>query len=563
MNRFLLFLVLMPRSLYSRLGADTLQLRALLEVRLKMDDRRPLNIGRNQQQKKARRFSSALGVMVAFFTGIIYIFPLLMMDDRLSALWLFFTMYLFLLCFTLISDFSSVLFDTRDKYIVHPRPVSDRTMFLARLLHIFIYLFRIVIPMSLPGWIVMGIMYGWKAAAFFPLPLLLLVVTALFIVMSVYLIMLRIASGEKFKELLSYFQIAFSVIIFATYYLVPRGMDSAEVQHFQVAAYGWAVFTPSYWLAATFSWVHVVGEGMKGLWMLGIPAVVLPLLLLWLSLHYLAPQFAARLNRLDVLETSEHSKPAMAVGKASTGGKIYQVLARWLNRQPSAQAGFIMVWLQTARSRSFKMKVYPMFAYVPIYFLYLMLQSKHTLAAQWRHLPETGTHLILLYMCSVVMLQAYSFLCISDQYKASWIYYAAPLHEPGAILAGAFKVIWVKYFLPFFAAVTVFVLAVWGLPAISDVALSLVNITLFAAVVARMSYRRFPFSQIDQSVKSGSKFLRALVGMSIPAALGIGHYLALHILWLKLLYLVLSSILLWLVWDSYLHTKWEAMKEAQ
>lgn len=560
MNKLFLFLVMLPQGLYRKLGADTEQLRALLDVKLKLDDRKPFQFGSAQKKKKGRRFGSVLGVLISFFTGFIYIFPLLMVEDRLSALWLFFTMFLFLLSFTLISDFSSVLFDTRDKYIIHPRPVSDRTIFLSRLLHVFIYLTRIVLPMSISGWVVLGIMFGWKAAVFFPLPLLLMVITALFVVMGVYLILLRVASGERFKELLSYFQIAFSVIIFGTYYLVPRAMDASAAQHFQVAQMGWAEFTPSYWLAATFSWVRVLDAGLKHIVLFGLLAVIFPLLLLWLSLRFLAPQFAARLNRLDAIESSETSAPLVQNEVRQGKKRLYMVLARLLNRHPAAQAGFIMVWLQTARSRSFKMKVYPMFAYVPIYFVYLLLQSKHSLAAQWRHLPETGSHLILLYMCSVVMLQAYSYLSISEQYKAAWIYYAVPLEEPGIIFAGSFKVIWVKYFLPFFAAVTVFVLAVWGVSAWVDVVLALVNVTLFAACVARMAYRRFPFSQIDQTATGGSKFLRALLGMLIPTALGIGHYLALHLLWLKLIYLGLSSILLWLVWDSYLHTKWEAVK---
>jgi hypothetical protein len=206
------------------------------------------------------------------------------------------------------------------------------------------------------------------------------------------------------------------------------------------------------------------------------------------------------------------------------------------------------------------MKVYPMFAYVPIYFLYLMLQSGKPLREVWADLPQAGTHIVLLYMCSIVMLQAFAFMSISEQYKAAWIYLATPLKEPGAIMAGSFKVVWVKYFLPFFGAVTVFVLTVWGWRAISDVLLAMVNVTLFAACVARISYRRLPFSQIDQTATSGSKFLRSMVGMLIPAALGIGHYFALDMLWLKGIYFVLSAILLWLVWDSYAHTGWEVIK---
>jgi ABC-2 type transport system permease protein len=558
MNRILLYLIMLPTGLYTRLGADPGQLRAILDIKLKLDDRKPVNLGRPQKQKKARRFSIFLGMLIAFLTGLIYVFPLVIMHDRLTALWLFFTMFLFLLSFTLISDFSTVLIDTRDKYVILPRPVSDRTLFLSRTLHIFLYLFRIVLPMSIPGWIVLGIMDGWKAVLFFPLPLLLLVFTALFIVMGVYLLMLRAASAEKFKEILSYFQIAFSVIVFATYYLVPRAMDAESMKTFNVTSFPWARFTPPYWLASTFSWIDRSMSGGTETQITGLFAIALPVFCIWITVKYLAPQFASRLGSLDAIESGDTNSSQKR--RNHTGSTGYQRLAHLLNSRPEAQAGFIMAWIQTARSRTFKMKVYPMFAYVPIYFIYLMLQSKKPLSEVYESLPGSASHLVLLYMCSVVMLQAFAFMGISEQYKAAWIYRAVPLAEPGAIMSGSFKVVWVKYFLPFFTAVSIFVLVVWGMPALSDILLALVNITLFAACVVRVSYRRFPFSEIDQTASSGSKFLRALIGMSIPAALGIGHYFAMDLLWLKSIFLVLSSILLWLVWDSYAHTGWEALK---
>lgn len=563
MNRLLLFLIMLPSQLWRKLGADPSQLRAILDVKLKLDDRRPVSFGRqqNSKKKKNRRFSIVWGMVVSFATGVIYIFPLLMIEDVLSGLWLFFTMFLFLLSITLISDFSTVLIDTRDKYIVLPQPVNDRTLFLSRLLHIFIYLFRIVLPMSLPGWIAIGFLIGWKAALIYPLPLLLLVFTALFVVMGVYLFLLRVASPEKFKELLSYFQIAFSIILFGTYYLVPRAMDAAAMKHFNVAHHGLAMFTPPYWLAAMFSWgVPLAGAAL--LHLLSFLAIALPLLCLWITIRFLAPQFGSRIAGLDAIEGGqENSKKGRVVGAGKIGQS--QRLAKLLNQRPEAQAGFIMSWIQTARSRSFKMKVYPMFAYVPIYFVYLMTQSRRPFHDVWEGLPQTGKHIILLYMCSIVMLQAFAFISVSDQYKASWIYWASPIKEPGAIMAGSFKVIWVKFFLPFFAVISVFVVSIWGLPAIFDVLLALVNVTLFAAAMARIAYRRFPFSQIDQTVKGGSKFLRAIIGMAIPGALGVGHYLALDMLWLKLLFLVLSSILLWLVWDSYAHTTWADVKSSE
>lgn len=111
--------------------------------------------------------------------------------------------------------------------------------------------------------------------------------------------------------------------------------------------------------------------------------------------------------------------------------------------------------------------------------------------------------------------------------------------------------------------ISLFVAYVWGRNALLDIALALVNVTLFAACTARVAYRQFPFSRAEQMNNSGSKFLRVLVSLAIPGTLGVGHYLALHLWWLKALYLVLSLILLWLVWDSYAHTSWAELKQQE
>jgi len=533
MNKVFLRLALWPSGIWKSMGADTDQLRAILEVKLKLDDRKPVSFGKQAKQKKNRRFSSGLAMFISFFTGLIYIFPLAFIPDRVLSLSVFFTMFLFLLTFTLITDFSNVLIDTRDKYIVLLRPVNDQTLFLSRMLHIFIYLFRIVLPMSLPAWITLGIIDGWRAAVWFPFPLLLLVFTTLFLVMGVYLLMLRLASAERFKDILGYFQLK---------------------------DFLWTRYFPSYWLASTWSWIHPHSVPPGSLYF-SVLAVLLPVICLWVTVRWLAPQFAARLGGLDASEGNEHS--AKASQQQVKGSNWMLRLATGLNHRPEAQAGFMMAWLQTARSRAFKMKIYPMFAYVPIYFVYLMTMDKLPLKEVYAGLRDTSKHLVLLYMSCVVVASALSLVNISEQYKAAWIYYAVPLSTPGAIMAGAFKAMWVKYFLPFFAVISVFVLVIWGLPAIVDILLALTNVTLFAIFIARISGRKLPFSQIDQMNSGGSRFLRGLVMLAIPGTLGVGHYLALHMVWLKLLYLVLSAIMVWLVWDSYANTKWADMKKEE
>src|ERR1043165_7355586 len=126
MNRLLLYLIMLPAGLWRRMGADPLQLHAILDVKLKMDNRRPRGMGQRPTQRvgsgpaeykpgffvrlrnrlasaitgrpvvqkqrkpaaaKGRRFSTAIGMFVSFATGIIYVMPLVMMNNELSGLW--------------------------------------------------------------------------------------------------------------------------------------------------------------------------------------------------------------------------------------------------------------------------------------------------------------------------------------------------------------------------------------------------------------------------------------------------------------------------------------------
>jgi len=561
MNKLLLKLLLLPMGLYRSLGADEVQLRALLTVKLKMDDRKPLStMNMGPKKKKPARFTSFWTAFVSFFTGIIYILPLLALrHEPVLGLWAYFTFFLFLLSFTLITDFSSVLLDTRDKYVVIPLPVDNRTLFLSRLLHILIYIIRIVLPMSLPGWIVMGLI-NWKLAVWFPLPLILLVCTSLFLVMLLYLLLLRLASPARFKNILNGFQIVLSILLFSSYYLVPQVMESARITDLKLAEVPWVKGFPTFWIAATGSWLLKAGP-VAGALGYSLLAVALPAILFWVTVKWLAPGFMSRLASAE--QGDEPTTVAAPQKNRRQTAPKKQRWAQWLNQSTEARAGFSLAWIQTGRSRSFRMRVLPTFAYVPVYFFYLLFLNKNASFQQvWEGLPHTARHIGLLYMGAFVLLQTLNYLIMSDQYKAAWVYFAMPLQQPGPVMAGAFKAVWVKYFLPFFLLITAFVVYVWGPAALWDVALALVNVTVFALSISVLMYRYLPFSKVEQMKERGGRFFKMLLIFVIPGALGVGHYLVwlAGFWWLKLTYLLVSSALLWLFWESYRGTSWQQLK---
>ncbi len=554
MNKLLLFLVMLPSALWRSLGADVVQLKAILGTRLMLDDRKPVSMVRNTKQKKDRKYGTLISSLILFFMGFFYMFPVWVVRDRIYSLTIYFSLLLGVITFMLITDFSNVLFDSRDKYILFPRPVNDRTLVLSRMLHVFIYLFRIVIPLALPGWVSLGYIDGWQSAALFILPLVLLIFIALFIVNTVYLLVLRLAKPEKFKDVINIFQVLTSVLFFASVYLLPSLFKKENAFEFNILDHTWLRYVPPYWLAACWSWigspVNLTGTGIYSAF-----AVVVPLVFMFIMVKWLAPQFARRISGIDTVDSGGYN-PAPVINQKATG-RVYQKLAALFNTSNYAKAGFILTWLQSSRSRSFRMRVYPSFAFIPIYFIYILTQNGSSYTDAFNNLSTGHMHLFLLYMSSFVMITALNYLTLSDQYKAAWVYYSTPVETPGRIMIGGLKALYVKYFLPFYIVISVFVMYVWGPKAIWDILLALINVTLFISCIARINFRHLPFSMMEQMKQRGARIMKSFLVMLIPSFLGFGHFFAFGLLWLKLLFMVLSAIALWLVWDSYANTSWE------
>ncbi|XZF15163.1 hypothetical protein ACTHGU_03430 [Chitinophagaceae bacterium MMS25-I14] len=562
MNKLLLRLVMLFSGTWQNMGADVSQLQAILDVKLKMDDRKPMSFGRHRSQKKEAKNMSLANMFLAFVTGCAYLFPLFALYNKpLLSLWFYFSMFLFMLSFLLITDFSNVLIDTRDKSIIIPRPVNDQTLFLSRILHIFIYLLRLVIPMAIPGWIAITVLQGWQMAVVFPLQLLLIVFIALFLVNGFYLLLLKLAKPEKFKEVINYSQIAVSILLFAAYYILPRTMESATVKNMDISSMRWIQFTPSYWVASFRVWFHNGGEGaLPGSQWWSIAALLFPVICMWVTVKWLAPSFVRNIGGLSAGDMPAATSAAQSKGTKTTSNAFYKRLSGWLNKDGAAKAGFAMTWLQTSRSRTFKMKVYPSFAYVPIYFFYLLSNHSESFSDAWHDLPHHNKHLLLLYLSAFSLIQALNYLNISEQYKASWIYAAAPLQQPGRVMGGAFKALWVKFYMPFFLLITAFVLYLWGGSAILDAILALSNLTLFALLLMLVGVRRLPFSVPEQMANVSGRTMRVFLSFFVVGLLGFAHFLTVGIWWLKLIFLTLSMIALWLVWDSYRNTGWETIK---
>ncbi len=571
MNKLFLAVISFFGPLWSRLGVNVPQLMAILDVKLKMDDRRPNAYTHMQQRRKKERKNGSLAVIfVSLLMGVFYLIVFTLSRDPLMQLFLWFTIFTAMLSITLISDFTSVLIDVKDNFVILPKPVNDKTVVVSRILHIMVHVSKIVLPLMLPALIWLGIMAGGLVVIWFAVLVLLLSVFSIFLINAVYLVALKLTTPARFKEILNYVQIIFSVIVFATYYLAPRLTRTLDLNDINLWDYPVLNIVPTFWFAVAFQAVASGAFNLQALVYI-LLAVAVPVLSLWLVVKVFAPSFNRKLAMLGGSGGDEPVAKKRAPVMAATGRMpLYKRLAGWFARGKQERLSFELVWLITGRSRDFKLKVYPSLAYVLVYFVYFLLLGKNeSVADAWQKMASGHTFILLIYSSTFVFITAISNLVYSDKFRAGWVYYAAPLESPGPLLMGAFKAAFVKFFLPFYLVIVAFALAVWGLKVLPDLLLGLVNVALINIVFAYIFLRKLPFAT-EVNIKQGAgSILKGLLILVVPGFLGLLHFftsllrggkpvfgIEFNANWLVLIFALLSGVAFYLLYEKYRETSW-------
>ena len=560
-NRSFLKLALLPKGIYKKMGVYIPHLTSILQIKLTKDDRRPSSLLQSRTNKKQKPVNLAtIGTMVvSTLLGLFYLMSFSVGSDKVTQLSFYFSMFFFMLSATLISEFTSVLIDIRDNFIILPRPENDRTIVVARLLHIFIHICKIVAPMSLPGFIYMIYATGWGALVFL---LLIWFVTlfSIFFINAVYILILKLTTPRKFQSIISSIQIVFAIVVYGSYQLFPRLIGELHMEDFSISSKPGIVYYPLYWLASSwkilYTWNGTTSEVITGLL-----ALLLPFASLFLVIRYLAPSFN---NKLALINSSvSESAPAVVKINSIQKRKSYaEMLARIFTKGHTEAMGFLFTWKMSARSRDFKLKVYPGIGYMLVLVAVMLMNHKHTSLNEIAEQSSSGKVLIVsaLYFSSFLLNMAVNQMTYSDKYKASWIYYIAPITQPGAVISGAAKAIIFKFYIPLVSFITIAGTAIAGPSILPNIILGLFNQLLIASLTIYINYRVFPFSlHQNNSMKTGS-FVRSIGVLSLVLLIGIGHYLIYNITSVVIICALLSILATYLVMSSIKNTTWEAVK---
>jgi ABC-2 type transport system permease protein len=527
-----------------------------------MDERRPNTFQMMQRKKVAQPVASATSgtMLMAAFMGLFFLVSFSVGKDYVSHLTIYFSLYIVLLSSMLISDFTSVLIDVRDNYIILPKPVNDRTIVLARLLHIIIHLAKLVVPMTLPGIVYMIIKTSVWGALVFIVLLGLSTLLTIFMINASYLLILRLTTPARFQSVISYFQIFITIFIYGGYQLGLRAMDNAAMQGYDFSALPYIWIAPSFWFAECWQGLFAL-QIQPGYIAGAIMSFVTPFISIWIVIKYFAPSFNQRLAQIS------GANPAPSIrrkGKniSASGHGYAGLLARIFTSDGPEKMGFLFCWKMSGRSKDFKIKVYPGIGYFLVYLVIMFVTSKKVTIHSLLHDTVQGKRAVLsvLYFCSLVLIMAISQIPYSEKFKAAWIYFTTPVQSPGKLLTGALKALLFKFYLPVIVLITIPAIYIMGPAAIPNLLLGFCNQLLICSLITYISPKYLPFSA-NQSVaeKSGS-FLRTVYTLVIPSVIGIVHYFLADFTVVICIAILLAALAAWLVTVAITKTGWPEVK---
>ena len=519
------------KRLFLKAGIDYGAMETILRMKLTMDGRRTPTIFNAQKKTDGNQFLKSLWIYGLY--GLMVI-PFLLFGDGhyIFQMSIVFGIAMFILTTTMVSDFSSVLLDIRDKTILQTKPVSSKTINTAKIIHILIYMFFITGAfIALP--LIVGLFA--KGIVFTLVFLVTLLFAMLFIVVItslVYFLVLRFFDGEKLKDIINYVQILLSIGVIVGYQIVIRAFDFVDFDLTYTFSW-WHLFLPPMWFGATFE-LLLNHDFSKVLILLSVLALLVPIISTYVYVR-LMPSFERNMDKLMSESKNKRKKSSWLV----------DVWVKLFCRNKEEKTFFRFGALMMQQEREFKLKVYPSLGFslvFPFIFIFTQLQMR-TLAD-----ISTGKMFLFIYFGNMMIPTIVHTMQFSVNHKGSWLFKAAPLQHPTAAYSGTLKAFLVKLYMPVFILLSIAFIAIFSWRIVPD----LFAVFLGAILQTLLTYKwlnsgSFPFSQSFEFTQSeGSAKLLSVT--LLGGIFVIGHLIAIAITGGVYAYIALLLVAIFIGW---------------
>lgn len=526
------------KGIFEKLGVDYDVMRNILQVKLIMDGRRIPTIMSNSKRRSQdidedkNKFVGSLWIYALY--GLIVVPFVLGRNNYMLEMSIAFGIIIFIVMTSLISDFSSVLLDVRDINIIHSKPVSAKTINIAKILHVLIYMCMLTLAVAGPALIVSLVRQGLLFFIIFFLELVLMDLFIVVLTALLYMLILRFFDGEKLKDIINYIQIILSITLAVGYQLIARLFDFSGMN--MNAAFipkWWQYFIIPVWFAAPFD---ILVKGVKNYYntVFSLLALIVPVISI-ITYSKLSPVFERNLEKLN--NNSSKAKRNRKLIKI----KISDIICKSKEEKVFYEFTSDMI----KNEREFKLKVYPSLGFSMVFPFIFIFNSMKDIGLSS---IASGKSYLNIYFCATMVPTIIMMMKYSSRYKGAWIYKALPIKSKASIYKGALKAFIVKLILPVYIAEGIIFTLIFKVRIIPDLITVFLNIILFTVLCFKFMKKAFPFSMAMEDSNHGGGMLMIPLMMLLGVMVVI-HYASTFVSWGIYLYMAVLFILNIFLWD--------------
>ncbi|MGM9950959.1 MAG: hypothetical protein ACI33P_12575, partial [Lysinibacillus sp.] len=452
------------RFLYSRMGIDYTVMRQILQVKLTMDERRVPTFFNQSAGKKdeEKKYGYIKSLWIYVLISLVFIPFMAFGENYLFQMSITYAILIFMIMTTVISDFSTVLLDVRDRSILSTKPVHAKTVSAAKFMHILIYLTYLTIALTA---IPLAVALFKQGVLFFLITVIELLLINIFIVVLtalLYIFILRFFDGERLKDAINYVQIGLSLSLMVGYQVLIRSFGLVDFD-MVVELHWWSALLIPMWFAAPY---ELLLNGDRSLFTVAFSmlAIIMPVISIWLYVK-LIPAFERNLQKL--LSTSK--------SKREKRYRLKELLLGLICRTSEERAFYRFSALMLKQERDFKLKVYPSLGFSFIFPFIFIFTGVGTDEIDF----SVSMSYVNIYFSMLIIPSAVFMLGHSAKYKAAWIYKVFPLTDYTDLKKGSLKAFLIKLYIPLYVVLSIVFCFLYGVRIIPDLVAVLVASFLY------------------------------------------------------------------------------------
>lgn len=497
------------RFIFEKIGVDYSTMRAIVSTKLVLDRRRAPAIAQNNSGNQSEK-SYLQGYLLHFIFGIFMAAIIFIIKDNMLRMAYFAGAFFFMTTMYLVSDFSFVLLDTKDKNIIMTRPVTSKTVSVSKFVHIFIYMVRLNIFLAGPSMVVFIMLYGIVAAFIFVFEVIFMDMLIFIMTIFIYFSVLRFFDGELLRNIINLIQILLTVLLSIGYQVAVRMIDFESIKDMNYNFSFIDYLNPVLWFGAPFEIIFGGGESSY-LYVFSALLIVVPSIsfVIYLKLSKVMEQL---LLKLESGETERHKNHFLQ----EFAGKI-------LCRNNVQNQSFHFANAVLRSDRSLKLKIYPALStgiLLPVLMIFNM-------GIRGEKYQATGMEYLYLYFVIVAISTVLRLVNYSSAWKGSYVYVSSGFGLMKEVYRGMLKAVLFRFLVPVEMLGAIIYIALFNELFLFDIAVVFIAVIAAVPLIGKIYIFEYPFSrpleESNQKESIDKMLLTIIIAGAFAGLHGLSH----------------------------------------